>query len=100
MHCPGYMVDDYISRRIAPAAVLRHKCLNPLIAELNPICNLLALLGVHNFLHVSRIRVKGGINIERDLVWYEHYRVPFSDGCFQVHQVLHSTSLHLLIPVV
>jgi len=30
---------------------------NPLNAELNPICHLLALLGVH-FLHVSRIRVK------------------------------------------
>jgi hypothetical protein len=32
--------------------------LNPLNAELNPICYLLALLGAHYFLHVSRIRVK------------------------------------------
>jgi hypothetical protein len=32
--------------------------INPLKAELNPICHLLALLGVHHFLHVSRIRVK------------------------------------------
>ena len=31
--------------------------INPLNAELNPICNLLALLAQH-FLHVSRIRVK------------------------------------------
>jgi len=31
--------------------------LNPLNAELNSICHLLALLGVHHFLHVSRIRV-------------------------------------------
>jgi len=31
--------------------------INPLNAELNPICHLLALLGVHHFLHVSRIRV-------------------------------------------
>jgi hypothetical protein len=31
--------------------------INPLNAELNPICNLLALLGVHPILHVSRIRV-------------------------------------------
>ena len=31
--------------------------LNPLNAELNPICYLLALLA-HHFLHVSRIRVK------------------------------------------
>ena len=32
--------------------------INPLNAELNPICYLLALLGAHRFLHVSRIRVK------------------------------------------
>jgi len=32
--------------------------LNPLNAELNPICHLLALLGAHHILHVSRIRVK------------------------------------------
>ena len=32
--------------------------LNPLNPELNPICYLLALLGDHHFLHVSRIRVK------------------------------------------
>jgi len=31
---------------------------NPLNAELNPICHLLALLGAHHILHVSRIRVK------------------------------------------
>jgi hypothetical protein len=32
--------------------------LNPLNAELNPICHFLALLGAHPILHVSRIRVK------------------------------------------
>ena len=32
--------------------------INPLNAELNPICHLLALLGAHLILHVSRIRVK------------------------------------------
>ena len=31
---------------------------NPLNAELNPICHLLALLGAHHILHVSRIRVR------------------------------------------
>ena len=31
---------------------------NPLNAELNPICHLLALLGAHHILHVSSIRVK------------------------------------------
>ena len=32
--------------------------IKPLNAELNPICYLLALLGAHHFLHVSRIRFK------------------------------------------
>jgi len=32
--------------------------INPLNPELNPMCSLLALLGAHHFLHVSRIRVK------------------------------------------
>ena len=36
-------------------ACLHINTLNP---ELNPICYLLALLGAHHFLHVSRIRVK------------------------------------------
>ena len=31
---------------------------NPLNPELSPICCLLALLGAHHFIHVSRIRVK------------------------------------------
>ena len=31
---------------------------NPLKPELNSICYLLALIGAHHFLHVSRIRVK------------------------------------------
>jgi hypothetical protein len=30
---------------------------NPLNDQLNPICHLLVLLGVHHILHVSRIRV-------------------------------------------
>jgi hypothetical protein len=32
--------------------------INLLNAELNPICYLLALLGAHPILHISRIRVK------------------------------------------
>ena len=31
---------------------------NPLNAELNPIYHLLALVGTHHILHVSRVRVK------------------------------------------
>jgi hypothetical protein len=32
--------------------------INPLNTKLNPICHMLALLGAHHILHVSRIRVK------------------------------------------
>jgi len=35
--------------------------INLLNAKLNPICHLLALLGAHHILHVSRIRVKHNI---------------------------------------
>ena len=37
---------------------MRSRHINPLNAKLNPICHLLALLGAHHILHVSRIRVK------------------------------------------
>jgi len=36
---------------------IRSVKINPLSAELSPICNLLALLGAHHILHVSRVRV-------------------------------------------
>jgi hypothetical protein len=36
---------------------IKIETVNPLKAELNPICHLLALLGVHHILHVSRVRV-------------------------------------------
>jgi hypothetical protein len=41
--------------------------INPLNAELNPICHLQALLEAHHILHVSRIRVKNS---------FEHTNVP------------------------
>ena len=46
--------------------------LNP---ELNPICYLLALLGAHHFLHVSRIRVK--LLTFRLLMSYIYMEHPF-----------------------
>ena len=35
--------------------------LNPLNAELNPICHLLALLGAHHVFHISWLRVNTGL---------------------------------------
>jgi hypothetical protein len=37
--------------------------LNTFNAELNPMCHLLALLGAHHIIHVSRIRVNLGSNL-------------------------------------
>jgi len=45
-----------------PFQVLTSSVFNPLHAELNPICHLLALLGAHHILHASRIRVKNSQN--------------------------------------
>jgi hypothetical protein len=57
--CPGYLnsrvQEDYSPQQ---KLYLDEVGLNPLNAGLNPICHLLALLGAHPILHVSRIRVK------------------------------------------
>ena len=49
--------------------------INPLNPELNPICYLLALLGAHHFIHVSRIRVK--LLTFRLLMSYIYMEHPF-----------------------
>jgi hypothetical protein len=40
-----------------PVLYIGRTVLNPLNAKLNPICHLLALLGAHPILHISRITV-------------------------------------------
>jgi hypothetical protein len=40
---------------------------NPLNAELNPTYHLLALLGAHPILHISRIRVNGIVYLKQDM---------------------------------
>ena len=56
------------------------KSVNPLNAELNPICYLLALLGAHHFLHVSRIRVKSGtLRLLMPYIYTEHLFLMFLD---------------------
>jgi len=52
---------------------------NPLNAELNPICYLLALLAQH-FLHVSRIRVKSlTLRLLISYIYMEHLFLMFLD---------------------
>jgi len=43
--------------------------INPLNAELNPNCHLLALLRAHHILHVSRIRVNHRVKVEKWKKW-------------------------------
>jgi len=43
---------------------------NPLNAELNPICHLLALLGAHHIFHVSGLRV--------NLYWLGIFKILFA----------------------
>jgi hypothetical protein len=50
---------QHLEGRSTPVLYIGRTVLNPLNAELNPICHLLTLLGVHPIFHVSRIRVKG-----------------------------------------
>jgi hypothetical protein len=47
--------------------------INPLNAELNPICHLPALLGAHHILHISRIRVNVTL-----AMWFAIYRSTFA----------------------
>ena len=42
---------------LKPKSYYSLNTINPLNAELNPICHLLALLGAHHIFHVSRLRV-------------------------------------------
>ena len=54
-----YSKWQYGSETIKSGSGIVHiqSTVNSLNAELNPICYLLALLGAHHLLHVSRIRV-------------------------------------------
>jgi len=58
---------------------------NPLKAELNPICHLLALLGAHHILHFSRVRVNWAV-LHRQVVilcadlWVCHFSAALLNG--------------------
>jgi hypothetical protein len=50
---------QHLEGSATPVLYIGRTVLNPLSAELNPICQFLALLRAHHILHVSRLRVKG-----------------------------------------
>jgi hypothetical protein len=47
---------------------------NPLNADLNPICHLLALLGARHIFHVSRIRV----NNKEKIIRTQHFKATYA----------------------
>ena len=57
-----------------PVLYIGRKVLNPLNAGLNPICHLLALLGTHHILHISRLRAN--FNIQTLIVKRANYKCP------------------------
>jgi len=71
--------------------------ISPLNDQLNPICHLLALLGAHHILHVSRIRVKRSI-----LIYIVLYSAVFLSTVIQLPppvdfvQLFYNWLLHLL----
>jgi hypothetical protein len=46
--------------------------INPLNAELNPICHLVALLGAHPILHISRIRVNISVGTDFSVIYNKY----------------------------
>jgi hypothetical protein len=65
---------------------------NPLNAELNSICHLLALLGAHPILHVSRIRV----NMVTRLEQLSKEEVPVAIFLFFLH-ARHALQLRFVV---
>ena len=64
-HTSGYYFMSLLSkklyRRMSDCEPLHlYENVDPLNAELNPMCHLLALAGAHHFVHVSRLRVNVG----------------------------------------
>jgi len=60
--------------------------INPSNAELNPICHLLmALLGAHHILHISRIRVKEKLDV---ITWLDKGERTADVSYFRVSDML------------
>ena len=79
---------EQMTSQVIPCLLQSLKChchvhkmppLNPLNPELNPICYFLVLLA-HNFLHVSRIRVKSlTLRLLMSYIYMEHLFLMFLD---------------------
>jgi len=73
-----YYSIDFPLNLLKSCSFFTYHQVNPLNPELNPICYLLALLGAHHFLHVSRIRVKL-LTLKLLMSYIYTYGVPILD---------------------
>jgi hypothetical protein len=75
-----FLISRVDGQRVtAESVVVLQVVVNPLRPELNPICFLLALLA-HDFLHVSRIRVKSKtLRLLMSYINMEHLFMMFLD---------------------
>jgi hypothetical protein len=64
--------------------------INPLKAQLNPICHLLTLLGAHHILHVSRIRVNCSWVATRWQLFSTHIHTNNTEN--DIKQTIHRTT--------
>ena len=60
---------------------MSYNFINRLNAELNPICHLLALLGAHHILHVSRISV----NLLKPKTYFMYHQLQHSEILCSAH---------------
>jgi hypothetical protein len=72
LFCPFQFITDITLSFDSIQSRKEEGIINPLNAELNPICHLLTLLGARHILHVSRIRVNSKY---RDSYIYVHYQL-------------------------
>jgi len=68
--------------------------INPLNAELNPICHLLALLEAHHILHVSKIRVKRQHSAAQAINWHSVFGLLFLQSILPLFTVRPSVGLY------
>ena len=66
MHCTSVKI---IEAQQASVCYI-YKNINPLNAEFNPICHLLAILGAHHILHVSKVRIKLKLLKINATIWF------------------------------
>jgi len=87
------------SDRSSPCPHILQIHINPLNAELNPICHFLALLGAHHILHVSGLRVNIIIpSMPESSKWSLSLRFPHQNHVYTTSLPIHATHpAHLIL---